>query len=281
MSSAMDDLSPEDRAFLDLAQDADDPSTGERDRVRLRIAAKLGVAAATVAASKAASVAASTGKAASTGGATLLATSSTFAVKVAAVVVLVGGAGGTLLYESARGPTPSSAAVTARAMASGATVAAEVRAARVIPASVPTVPSAPIETAAPPPTAQSAPIETVAAAAVSARPTPVPPRSLPIPIKATGTATLEEETRLVQSAIAALRSGDPASGLSLLDEHTREFPRGVLAEERSGERVLALCALGRDAEARAAADQFLVEHANAPLAGKVRASCAGANGNPR
>ena len=278
MSGSMNDLSPEDRAFLDLARDADDPSTGDRDRVRRRLAAELGVAAAAVTASKAVSAAASTTKAASAG-ATLLGTSGAFAVKVAAVVVLMGGTGGTLLYESARGPTPSSASVTATAAAP--TVAAAARAARIIPFSALAMASAPIETAAPPPTVQSTPIETVAAAAVPAPPPPVAPRALPVPIKATGTATLEDETRLVQSAIAALRSGDPASGLSLLDEHAREFPHGVLAEERSGERVLALCALGREAEARTAADRFLVEHANAPLAGKVRASCAGANGDPR
>jgi hypothetical protein len=85
--------------------------------------------------------------------------------------------------------------------------------------------------------------------------------------------------RLVGAAVDALHKGDPARALVLLDEHARSYANGVLAEERAGERVIALCDLGRVAEARSAATDFLRAHAHAPLAGRVRASCAGAT-NP-
>jgi hypothetical protein len=87
--------------------------------------------------------------------------------------------------------------------------------------------------------------------------------------------SLDDETRLIGAADAALRAGDGASALLRLDEHARSFPDGVLAEERSAERVLALCALGRDADARTEADRFLSDRPRTPLAAKVRASCGG------
>jgi RNA polymerase sigma-70 factor (ECF subfamily) len=61
----------------------------------------------------------------------------------------------------------------------------------------------------------------------------------------------------------------------LLDKHARSFPNGILAEERAAERVLALCALDRMADARAAASAFLRAHPHSPLAARVKSSCAG------
>jgi hypothetical protein len=46
--------------------------------------------------------------------------------------------------------------------------------------------------------------------------------------------------------------------------------------ECSGERVIVLCRLERTSEARAEASRFLSEFPNAPLAARVRSSCAGA-----
>jgi hypothetical protein len=61
--------------------------------------------------------------------------------------------------------------------------------------------------------------------------------------------------------------------LSLLDAHAREFSKGVLAHEREGLRVLALCKLGRLDEGRRLQQRFLSQHASSPLAARVRAAC--------
>jgi hypothetical protein len=86
---------------------------------------------------------------------------------------------------------------------------------------------------------------------------------------------LAEETRLLREADAATRAGEPSRALTLLEEHARRFPRGVLGEERDAERVLALCAAGRTADARAAGQRFLAARPGSALAGRVRASCGG------
>jgi hypothetical protein len=86
-------------------------------------------------------------------------------------------------------------------------------------------------------------------------------------------ATLGAETQLLRGADGALRTGDPAHALELLDEHAVAFPDGVLAEERSAERVTTLCALGRVADARVEAARFLATRPDSPLAKVVRRSC--------
>jgi hypothetical protein len=78
----------------------------------------------------------------------------------------------------------------------------------------------------------------------------------------------------VREADQAVRAHDGATALARLDEHARRFPRGLLGEEREAERVLALCELGRVAEARRAAAAFLAESPRSPLADRVRTSCA-------
>jgi alpha-D-ribose 1-methylphosphonate 5-triphosphate synthase subunit PhnH len=90
---------------------------------------------------------------------------------------------------------------------------------------------------------------------------------------------LESETRLVGAGVAALHAGDAARALTLLDQHAREYPHGILAEERAAERVAALCALGRAAEARQAAAAFLRDHVRSPLSPHVRGLC-GVLSNP-
>jgi len=90
---------------------------------------------------------------------------------------------------------------------------------------------------------------------------------------------LAREARLVKDGVIALRSGDAAHALALFDEHARTYPNGVLADDRAVERVIALCDLGRLAEARAAAHDFLTSKPSSPLAARMRASCGGAS-NP-
>jgi RNA polymerase sigma-70 factor (ECF subfamily) len=86
--------------------------------------------------------------------------------------------------------------------------------------------------------------------------------------------SLESETRLLRDASLELRASHPERALRLLDDHARSFSGGALVEERRAERILALCALGRAAEARAESESFLQERPRSLLADRVRASCA-------
>lgn len=105
------------------------------------------------------------------------------------------------------------------------------------------------------------------------------PASLGIASAPRSPSILESETRLVAAGVAALHAGDAARALTLLDQHARAYPNGVLAEERAAERVAALCALGRGAEAREARAAFLREHLRSPLSARVRDLC-GVPSNP-
>jgi outer membrane protein assembly factor BamD (BamD/ComL family) len=86
-----------------------------------------------------------------------------------------------------------------------------------------------------------------------------------------------EELAILVRAHAAFRAHDLDATLAALDEHARRFPHGVLAEERSSQRVLALCAAGRSTEARAAAERFLRDYPESPMASRVRGACANDN----
>jgi hypothetical protein len=83
--------------------------------------------------------------------------------------------------------------------------------------------------------------------------------------------TLAEETRLLRDADQALRAGNAARALGLLDEHAAQFPRGVLAPERSAERLIARCKLGQ-AGAKVA-QAYLSAHANSAFAARIRDAC--------
>lgn len=64
------------------------------------------------------------------------------------------------------------------------------------------------------------------------------------------------ELGLLQRARAAVASGAFSSALDAIAEHQRRFPRGRLQEEREALRVKALVGLGRNDEARRAAERF-------------------------
>jgi hypothetical protein len=87
--------------------------------------------------------------------------------------------------------------------------------------------------------------------------------------------TLDRELALMKRAQAALASGDPSSSLSLLDTHAATFPRGALSEEREVTRVLALCALGRTSDAKAAAKRFERAAPRSMHLARIHSSCAG------
>jgi hypothetical protein len=84
---------------------------------------------------------------------------------------------------------------------------------------------------------------------------------------------VEAEVSLLGEAQRALRAHDEQRALALLEDHARRFPSGALGEEREATRVAALCALGRAAEAGAAADRFLVAFPGSPLTARVLHAC--------
>ena len=86
-------------------------------------------------------------------------------------------------------------------------------------------------------------------------------------------ASLAAEAQLLLEANHALETGDAATALRLLDDHARRFPASELEPERSADRVLAMCSLGRVADARHDAALFLAAHPAGPLAARVRSSC--------
>jgi len=68
--------------------------------------------------------------------------------------------------------------------------------------------------------------------------------------------SLSRELAIIRSANAALTDHDGRTALALVDQHLALFPSGRLSQERLVLRALALCALGRNADARAAAQEL-------------------------
>ena len=290
----MSDLSPEDRALIDAGGRDDLPSAASRDRVRRRLAVRLGAGAGLGIATAATKTAA----------ATTAVTSLTMKVVLGAVLIGVVGAGGAALGVAVRdrsakeaGAATTTATVTATAAATAMAMETATATATATKTETETATATKTETATPvvetsPPSLPAPTAKVVAAAPVAAaapeharagaseppsEPVAVatPPRGDVSPPPVTSVDALAEETRLLRAADAATRAGDPSRALALLEEHARRFPGGVLGEERDAERVLALCAAGRTADARAAAQRFLSARPSSALAGRVRSSCGG------
>ncbi|HTN89494.1 MAG TPA: hypothetical protein VL242_37715, partial [Sorangium sp.] len=85
-------------------------------------------------------------------------------------------------------------------------------------------------------------------------------------------STLASELALLDTARRALRSGDPAAALALLDRHAREFADAQLADEAAAIRVEALASKGDRAGAHAAARRFLEAHPGSPHADRVESA---------
>ena len=239
----MSDLSPEARALLDAASHADDPTPADQDRVARALAAPLGLAALAPSTAQAAAV-----SAASTATVTTLKT-----VAVVAALVAVG-LGARARSAAPPSPRPLTANVSAQP-------------ARPVDAQPRTVADAPVREAP-----ALAPPVAPAAVEAHARGGSHAPRAT-----AASADTLQAEIALLGEAHRALNSGDAAGALAHLTAYRERFPHGVLREERDVERVLVLCRLGRDAEAREAARAFLRSHPRSPLVPRVERACAGSS----
>jgi hypothetical protein len=87
-------------------------------------------------------------------------------------------------------------------------------------------------------------------------------------------SSLALETNLLRQAHIARNSGDAARSLLLLEEYARAWPSGILQDEATVERALALCALGRADDARRVAHPLMVAAPSSPLTTRLRTSCA-------
>lgn len=82
----------------------------------------------------------------------------------------------------------------------------------------------------------------------------------------------QEMTGLL-AAQRALREGNAALALMRLDEHAERFRHSQFEEERSAARILALCALDRQAEGRALLGTFTRRFPASPATPRVSAAC--------
>ena len=78
-----------------------------------------------------------------------------------------------------------------------------------------------------------------------------------------------EEASLISRARASLKSS-PKQALSLTGKAKRQFPGGMLGEEREAIAIQALAELGRTDEANKRGKRFLSAHASSPHAAAVR-----------
>ncbi len=244
----MSDLHSADRSLLEAARGGSDPTEADHARVHKRLVGQLGPAALGLsAAATSASTALGAGAAGVGSGWT--------ATKMIVAIALAAGAGGggMLAFEAAtahRGPVVQATEPAPRAIATTSAPVSVPRAmATAAPSATPAASAAPVEAKAP---AASAP---------------------PAPTSSKG--AFDDEMKLLALADAALRSNDGVRAMALLDEHAQRYPRSALDQERSVERVLALCAQGRLEDARDAAARFVSSYPSSPYVARVRASCAG------
>ncbi|MRG93992.1 hypothetical protein [Polyangium spumosum] len=273
----MNELGPEARAILDAGRDGDDPSPADRARLRRALSAALVASGATITlGERAAEATTSLGEAASTttklasaakAGAAVTLGGVAWKGMLALIVVGAASAGALLRPVATHVETPPAAPRIEAPAAPGKTIPAEAPALAEEPEVAPT--SEPPPEPAPAPR----PAPTLNAQATRPAPTVTTQATNEAPPEPAPADTLLAETRRLREAHGAMQNGDPAQALRLLDEAKAGAEGQSLREERAAARVLALCKLGRTAEARAEATKFLAESPASPLADRVRRAC--------
>lgn len=256
----MDELPPDARALLAAANGGEDPDPRSRARMHAAFSARL--AALGVAAPPPPLAEAGGPAVGGTGaGAAKLGSAKFGSAKLALAVTTVVLGGGLGLWFGARPPAPTSPSTRSPVVAPAApsTATADVPAARG-PAQEATRTATGVQPSTPKAPAQG-----------SAAKHRHPRRRHARPAEREG--GLARELRLVGAARQALLENDTGRARTLLSEHARSFPSGVLQEEREGLWVLALCEAGATARARAARARFLARWPGSVLVKQVRAVC--------
>lgn len=107
---------------------------------------------------------------------------------------------------------------------------------------------------------------------------PAASRRSPAPAEASDGRSFFEALQLLERAERALRGGDSAFALSLLDELDGRFAPHVLDQERLATRILALCGDGQSARARALAER-LTAGKGSIYTRRIEQSCAAPRGS--
>jgi hypothetical protein len=105
-------------------------------------------------------------------------------------------------------------------------------------------------------------------AAVSEKPLRLPARTA-----ADEDDSIIGELKLIQQATAALNRRAPQEATVALDEHRRRFPSGVMAQERDGLRIVALCQRNETEKARKAHEKFQKRSPDAPVHVRITGEC--------
>jgi outer membrane protein assembly factor BamD (BamD/ComL family) len=88
-----------------------------------------------------------------------------------------------------------------------------------------------------------------------------------------GASSLAAEATLLKAAQRAIARGDHDEALQLVSQHSREFSRGMMVEERLVLEVVALCGAGRETRGRVKASRFLEKHPKSPSRKRVMEAC--------
>ena len=280
-------LGREARSILEAGRAGDDPTPADRARVKRALMRSIAAGGAIGATAAAASAGAAQGGAvgAATGGAAAAKAASVgLGIKLFGGVVLALAVGTGVLVQRASpsDPAPAVAAPSAAALATEGAAPPALSPPALSPPvlSPPVLASAaagesgdPLEAPYPRPFPPRSGEREESSRSSKAR-APSPPLAPEIGGKGSGDRgppedPLAAETRRLREAHSALRAGDPQKALALLGEQG-----GQLGEERAAARVLALCQMGRVAEAEAARAAFLREHPRSPLAARIQGGCA-------
>jgi hypothetical protein len=244
----MNQLSPEARRLFQLARGVDEPSPDSLKRIERSLASRL---------ARGVGIAATSALWAQSASGVLLGTTKVVSIAVVAGAVSAVGVWALKSPETARHasvPAVSVAGVAGKAAPGGmAQPATSVNEAPL--ASADAVPSQ-----LSPTVNRSVPRPSVAAAGSGAVATEAPDQ-------------LRDETRELRQAQQALRSGNVELALKLLNQQDKTFNRGVLQEERSAARILALCQSGQSDRARTEAARFEQRWPKSALLARVRSSC--------
>ncbi|HYP89088.1 MAG TPA: hypothetical protein VEQ59_13070 [Polyangiaceae bacterium] len=108
--------------------------------------------------------------------------------------------------------------------------------------------------------------EPAAASAVNPLPSTVGPRGPALDRR----DRLSAEVALLSRATSALGAGRAGEALKVLNQHQREFPSGVLSEERRAAKAQALCSLGRVSEGRTELARLIPQ---SPAAARAKRVC--------
>jgi len=103
--------------------------------------------------------------------------------------------------------------------------------------------------------------------AASVEPTPTEPAASRASARPGPSPSRREITQL--NRIRALLDRDPAAAHRMIGVAQREFPSGVLREEREGLDAIALFELGQPERARSQAERFVARYPNSPLRARV------------